>query len=70
MLLRIWNKNCPLDYDVKKALSQVSPNVRKISGIVLHDRSRKQTYDDPDENDAVGLSELWAPSPSRYNTTR
>lgn len=59
-----------LTHDVKKALSQVSPNFRKCSGIVLHDRSRKQTYDDPDEVDAVGLSELWTVSLFRCDTTR
>jgi hypothetical protein len=43
---------------VEKALSQLSPNSRKLSGKVLHDRSRKQTYVDPDEIGTVGLSEL------------
>ena len=60
----------PSKYDVKKALPQVSPNFRKGSGKVLHDRSRKQTYDDPDEISAVGLSELWTLSPLRYDTTK
>jgi hypothetical protein len=48
----------------------VSPNFRKGSGKVLHDRSRKQTYDDSDEIRAVGLSELWSLSPFRFSTTK
>jgi hypothetical protein len=59
-----------LNYDVKEALSQVSPNFNNVSGIVLHDRSRKQTYDDPDEIGVVGLRELWTLSPFRYDSTR
>ena len=38
-MVRIWSENCPLNYGVKKALSQVNPSSSKDFGMVLHERT-------------------------------
>jgi hypothetical protein len=69
-LLRIWSENCPLNYDLKKTLSQVSLTVERFSEWGPRDRSRKQTSDDPDEMGVVGLGALCTLSPCRYVTRK